>query len=139
MTPLLGRPAAAMGVTPDRLAAAANPDTALIVEDCEKPVACLFTRPSRDISGALYLGWLAVAQTHRRRGLALALVKAAEDEARSRNFAALTLDTGCELASLQALFLGMGFQQHSNDGTIIRFCKPIPDTGQTAALASSPP
>lgn len=129
MTPLLGHPAGAVNVTPDRLVKAASLGAALIVEDVGKPVACLFTRPSRDFSDALYLGWLAVEQAYRQQSLAFALVNAAEDEARTRKLAALTLDTGRELGNLHVYFQNMGFQQQPDHGAVISFRKCVSNSG----------
>jgi ribosomal protein S18 acetylase RimI-like enzyme len=70
------------------------------------PVACLFLTPRRD---ALYLGKLAVAASHRRRGLARALVDLAEGCARARGLPALELQTRVELTGNQATFRALGF------------------------------
>jgi len=127
MTPLLGHPAQAMHVTPETLATANDQGCAFLVEDRTTPVACLFTRPSRDYADALYLGWLAVAASHRRQGLAQALVTAAKAEARSRHFTALTLDTGRDLTRLIALFQTMGFRQQPGGGQVVTFRKRLGD------------
>ncbi len=125
MTPLLGQPAHAMDVSPKMLAVAAKQGTAMLVIDDDIPVACLFARPSRDFSDALYLGWLAVKQSHRGRGLAQTLISASEDEARARNFTALTLDTGRELVDLHAYFQSIGFQPDVSGGSVVSFRKPV--------------
>jgi predicted N-acetyltransferase YhbS len=58
---------------------------------------------------ALYLGRLAVPPAWRRRGLARALVAAAEAEARRRGLARLTLGVRLVLEDNRALFAGCGF------------------------------
>ncbi len=128
MTPLLEHPARAMEVTPDNLKFAAGQGSGWLVEIDNIPVACLFTRPSRDFNDALYLGWLAVDRGHRRRGYTQALVDAAEQEARQSNFGALTLETGRELVDLHGLFQHMGFQLLAGTGAVIRFRKTVTNT-----------
>lgn len=125
MEPLLGHPARAMQVTPARLAEAADTGTAYLIEDAGRPVACLFTRASRDFPDARYLGWLAVDDRYRGRGLAAELIAAAEAEARAAGYAALTLDTGRALRELCAFFRRAGFQDIPGTGEIITFQRPL--------------
>jgi predicted N-acetyltransferase YhbS len=56
-----------------------------VIEEDGAPVACLFLTPRPD---ALYLGKLAVANTHRGKGLARRLVEQAETRARALNLPA---------------------------------------------------
>ncbi len=70
------------------------------------PVACMFLTPRAD---ALYLGKLAVAATHRRRGFARLLVEHAVARARALGLPALELETRIELAENHAAFAAMGF------------------------------
>lgn len=72
------------------------------------PVACVFfsVKP-----GALYIGKLAVAAQHRRRGLARALIAQAEARARALGLPALELQTRVELAENHATYLAMGFTE----------------------------
>lgn len=72
------------------------------------PVACVFLTPK---PGALYLGKLAVADSHRCQGLARRLIDLAEDRARALRIPALELQTRVELVENQAAFLAMGFQE----------------------------
>ncbi|MEM1162796.1 MAG: GNAT family N-acetyltransferase [Pseudomonadota bacterium] len=125
MEPLLGHPAAAMDVTSERLAEAAAKGSAFLVEDAEVPIGCLFTRPSRDIAEALYLGWLAVDERHRGAGLARRLIDAAEAEARAKNYTFLTLDTGRALVGLVTYFERLGFVALPGDGAVVTFRKEI--------------
>ncbi len=124
----LRHPAKATLLREEDLRAAAQRGTALIIEEEGQPIACLFCRPSRDIPDALYLGWLAVAETHRGAGLARALVAHAENRARSDGFAALTLDTGRALDEVQAVFTRLGFVETENpnaEADIITMIKPL--------------
>lgn len=70
------------------------------------PVACIFLTPK---PGALYLGKLAVAESHRGHGLARRLINLAEERARVMQLPALELQTRVELAENQAAFHAMGF------------------------------
>ena len=125
MEPRLGHPARAASVTPETLAAAAGAGSVWLVEDGGAPIACLFTRPSRDMADALYLGWLAVDETRRGRGLAGRLIAAAEAEARDAGHAALTLDTARVLDELCALFRHHGFREMPGEGEIVTFRKAL--------------
>ena len=126
MAPMLGHPARAASLTAEDLARAAAQGTALLIEAGDAPVACLFTRPSRDFDDALYCGWLAVADPHRGRGLSGQLFGAAESLATTQGYRALTLDTGRPLTHLHRLFARQGFLPAGGDGDIARFRKPLP-------------
>lgn len=125
MEPVLGHPAKAASVTPFQLAETARDGSAWIVEDLDRPVACLFTRRSRDFADALYLGWLAVDGSMRGRGLAKTLILTAQTEARAAGYSILTLDTGRALSELQVFFRKLGFVNVPGDGPIVSFTKPI--------------
>ncbi len=104
----LGHPARAATSTPEDLVAEATRGRVYLILD-ETPVACLFTRPSRDHPDALYIGKLAVAETHRGQGLARQLVDHAATRARKETYKALTLDTATQFPELHAAFARMGF------------------------------
>lgn len=125
MEPLLGHPAAATALTTDDLARAATLGAVFLLIDDGAPVACLFTRRSRDFPDALYCGWLATDATHRGRGLAARLFHAAEAEARANGLAALTLDTGRALTDLHRVFARMGFAMLPGEGDVAQFRKPL--------------
>lgn len=72
------------------------------------PHACVFLTPR---PAALYVGRLAVARTHRRRGLARGLIDLAEDRARAHALPRLELNVRVELAENRAAFAAMGFEQ----------------------------
>lgn len=72
------------------------------------PVACIILTPQ---PGALYLGKLAVAATHRRKGLARALITLAATRARALHLPALELQTRVELAENHATFRALGFTE----------------------------
>jgi GNAT superfamily N-acetyltransferase len=99
-------PSSAQRLTVAEMVAQAETGAVWIIEDSATPVACLFARPKAD---ALYIGKLAVAATHRGRGLARRLIAAAETEARSRNLARLELETRIELTENHATFARLGF------------------------------
>ena len=72
------------------------------------PVACVFLTPK---PGALYVGKLAVAVSHRGQGLARRLIDRAETRAREMGLPALELQTRVELVENQATFVAMGFRE----------------------------
>ena len=121
----LGHPARAASVTPDQLSQAAATGTAWLIEAEGPPVACAFTRASRDVADALYLGWLAVDEGCRGKGFAEALMARAEREAREKGFATMTLDTGRPLTELHAFFHKQGYQDLPGEGEIITFCNAL--------------
>ncbi len=98
---------------------------ALVVEQDGGPVACLFTRPSRDVAGALYLGALAVARHARRRGLARELIEAAAEIGRAEGYGALTLDTGARHRHLLRLFGKAGFAVVAQAGGIVQLQRAL--------------
>lgn len=72
------------------------------------PVACMFLTRKPD---ALYVGKLAIVRTHRRKGLARALIATAEARARAMGLPALELETRVELTENHAAFAAMGFAE----------------------------
>jgi GNAT superfamily N-acetyltransferase len=72
------------------------------------PVACVFLTPK---PGALYVGKLAVAASHRGQGLARRLIGVAEGRALEMGLPVLELQTRVELVENQAAFLALGFQE----------------------------
>jgi len=99
-------PSSAHRLTVTDMAAQAGSGAVWGVEDAGRPVGCLFARAQGD---ALYIGKLAVAETHRGRGLARRLVAAAEAEARARALPWLELQTRIELTENHAAFARLGF------------------------------
>lgn len=72
------------------------------------PVACVFLT---QMPGALYIGKLTVARSHRGRGFARSLVSLAETRARTLSLPALELQTRVELTDNQATFRALGFTE----------------------------
>jgi ribosomal protein S18 acetylase RimI-like enzyme len=72
------------------------------------PVACVFLTPK---PGALYVGKLAVAASHRGRGLARRLLEQAEARAQALRLPALELQVRVELVENQAAFRALGFHE----------------------------
>lgn len=72
------------------------------------PQACVFLTPK---PGALYIGKLATAAAHRRKGHARALIALAESRAHALGLPFLELQTRIELAENQRAFTAMGFQE----------------------------
>lgn len=72
------------------------------------PVACVFLTPKPQV---LYIGKLAVAATHRGKGLARQLITLASTRARALHLPALELQTRVELTENQATFRALGFSE----------------------------
>ena len=103
-------PSSAHRLTIADMSAQAATGAVWVIEDNATPIACLFAKPQGD---ALYVGKLAVAETHRRHGLARRLIAEAQIEARARNLPRLELETRIELTENQAAFARMGFTKIS--------------------------
>lgn len=120
-------------LTLDEVARQAAGSEVWAVEDAGRVVACVFLTPSGTAGdGALYLGKLAVAVSHRGRGLARRLVALAETRARELGLAAVTLQSRIELAENHAAFAAMGFRvtaETAHPGfdrpTSVTFVKPV--------------
>lgn len=100
-----------------------------VIEDEGRVVACVFLTPKAD---ALYLGKLAVAVSHRSRGLARRLVGLAETRARELGLKAVELQSRVELTENHTAFSAMGFRvagETAHPGfdhpTSLTFVKPI--------------
>lgn len=70
------------------------------------PWAAVILTPKEDV---LYLGKLAVASAHRRRGYAAQMVDLAKVRARAMGLAAVELESRVELVEVHAAFAAMGF------------------------------
>lgn len=125
----------AMGVA--ELGALAQAGPAWVIGD--PPRACVF---AREIGDRLYLGKLAVAATARGQGLARRLIRAAEDEARSRGLRALELKTRVELVENHAAFARLGFVETGRSAhpghdrpTSLTFTRPVAPLARAEAEA----
>lgn len=93
-------------LTTEVIAKQAETGEVWMIEDQETPVACVFlTRKPH----ALYIGKLAVALTHRNRGLARQLLENAAIRAQELGFDRLELETRIELIENHELFARLGF------------------------------
>lgn len=72
------------------------------------PIACVFLTPK---GSALYVGKLAVDQSHRGKGFARTLMAQAEARAGALGFKALELEVRVELIENQQIFRRLGFEQ----------------------------
>lgn len=86
--------------------------------------------------GGLYISRVAVDPAFRRRGIARALLLAAETAARDAGWPRLLLETRLVLTDNRRLFAGAGFREVSlhahpgyTDPTFVLMEKPLPDTG----------
>jgi predicted N-acetyltransferase YhbS len=116
-------------MTVEDVAADAAAGELWVIEDDGRVVACVVLKPRRDV---LHLGKLAVAVSHRGRGIARQLVALAERRAREKGLAAIELRSRVELAENHAAFAAMGFRvtaETAHPGfdrpTALTFLKPI--------------
>lgn len=114
-------------LTPADIAAQARQGEVWVIG--QPPVACVFltVKPS-----ALYIGKLAVARSHRGKGLARALIDMAESRARALGLPALELQTRVELTENHATFRALGFTETARTAhegfdrpTSITFRRPL--------------
>ena len=125
-------PASALRVTGDDVRAHLAKGAGVAVRIDDALAGCALWGP-RD--GALYVSRVSVAPTHRRRGIATALLGAAETAARAGGFPRLLLETRLVLTDNRALFAHFGFREasrHAHPGyahpTFVLMEKPLPDT-----------
>jgi len=85
--------------------------------------------------GGLYVSRVSVAPAYRRRGVATALLAAAETAARRGRFPRLLLETRLVLRDNRSLFAGLGFREvslHAHPGyahpTFVLMEKPLPES-----------
>lgn len=99
-------PSSVLKETEADFAARIGSETCLVIERDGALIASVFCVPKGD---ALYISRLAVAPQWRRRGLASALIEAAEAEARRSGAARMTLGARLSLPDNIALFRRHGF------------------------------
>ncbi|MEM9145670.1 MAG: GNAT family N-acetyltransferase [Pseudomonadota bacterium] len=92
---------------PEVLVEKASTETVLIAEEGGRIVACAFLA---DQPPCLLLSKVAVARSHRGRGLARALIDRAAAEARHRSLDSLQLSSRIELTETHAAFAALGFR-----------------------------
>ena len=96
-----------------------------VVEGESGPLACVFSRPSRDWPGAWYLGALCVAPDARGEGLARRLEARVEAEARRRGCLTLALDTWDDPASARGLFERWGYEVVTRADGVVAMLRPL--------------
>ena len=101
-------PSSILALDVDDLRAKAQAEDFFVIRQGGRPIACLFGLPR---GAEYYVGKLAVAQDHRRAGLARALIDAAGARARSLGLGALCLQSRVELVENHATFARLGFVQ----------------------------
>ncbi len=105
-------PSSAIRLTTGDLSRQATEAEIWVLEDLGAPIACMVLSPR---VGQLYLGKLAVADRHRRQGLAGHLVRLAAGRAKTLGLAELVMQTRVELLENHAAFLALGFVQSSEN------------------------
>jgi N-acetylglutamate synthase-like GNAT family acetyltransferase len=116
-------------LTLERIAEQAERAEVWAIEDQGRVVACVFLAPK---AKALHLDRLAVAMSHRGRGLARRLVALAETRARELGLRAVELQSRVELTENHTAFSAMGFRvsgetahQGFKHPTSLTFVKPL--------------
>jgi GNAT superfamily N-acetyltransferase len=111
------------------LAGKAQTEIGFAAVDEDALVGCIFCRPE---PAFLYIGKLAVAPGHQKKGIGQRLLAVAEQVARERALPALRLETRIELTGNHATFARWGFQrtgENSHAGftgvTSIEMTKPL--------------
>lgn len=108
MTDRIDPPSSLSRMTQDDIAAKTLTEDLFVVREGDLPVACLF---GSEQGAVYYIGKLAVAQTHRGKKLASALVNSAALHAQSRGYMALELESRVELVENHAVFVRLGFEK----------------------------
>ena len=102
-------PSSVHRLTAQQIADFACDEQLLVIEDgANRPIACAFLTKKPD---CIYVGKLAVAKRHQRRGHAKQLIEYAEDEARAAGLPFLELQTRIELVENHAAFARLGFHK----------------------------
>lgn len=112
----LDPPASALGVTADAVIRHLARAGGSVADDGTPLAGAVLWEPTDD---ALHVSRLAVAPADRRRGIACALLAAAEAEARRRGLVRLTLGTRLALAGNRRLFAACGYveiAEHAHPG-----------------------
>jgi len=124
-------PASALRVSGDDLRAHLAKGGGAVVRIDGILAGCALWAP-RD--GGLYVSRVSVSPEYRRRGVATALLEAAETAARYDGFPRLLLETRLVLPDNRRLFAGLGFRevsQHAHPGyahpTFVLMQKPLPE------------
>lgn len=99
-------PSSLLRLTPEGLAEKATGETCLLARRDGRLAGCIFCTGQEN---TLYIGKLAVDPEVQREGIGRFLVATAEALARSREHAALVLQTRVELVENHAAFAAMGF------------------------------
>ena len=103
-------PSSMHSLTVDKIARQAQEQEVWAITHAIDLVACVFFsfKPH-----TVYIGKLAVAQSHRRQGLASILIDRAEERARNRGLKLLELESRVELTENHAAFATLGFKKVS--------------------------
>ncbi|HBZ44781.1 MAG TPA: hypothetical protein DEO85_12135 [Maritimibacter sp.] len=112
-----GSPSATLSL--ERLVEMVGEGHAMLIEEAGAPLACVFTRPSRDYPGTLYFGTLAVSPQMQGRGLAHHLIAAVVEEAKRVGADGVSLDTESGHARLVSFHEGLGFEVVADDGDLV--------------------
>ena len=99
-------------LTEEIIARHADEQEIWIIGEAAAPVACMFLTEKPD---SLYVGKVAVAESHRGKGLARLLIDCAADRARAKGLPALELQSRVELTEVHATFSNMGFVKTGED------------------------
>ena len=84
-----------------------NPDSHFLVAECDGIAGYIGVQ---EICGEAYITNVAVLESHRKKGIGRALIKAAADSAKSRNCEFITLEVRVSNAPAIALYESEGFE-----------------------------
>lgn len=108
MDEVIDPPSSAHRLTPASLAQKARDEIGFVAVENGKLVGCVFCKLEPVF---LYVGKLAIAPSHQRRGLGRRLLAAAEETARKNGLLTLRLETRIELTANHLAFSRWGFEK----------------------------
>ncbi len=108
MEEVIDPPSSAHRLTPASLAQKARDEIGFVAVENGKLVGCVFCKLEPVF---LYVGKLAIAPSHQRRGLGRRLLAAAEENARKNGLSTLRLETRIELTANHLAFSRWGFEK----------------------------
>ena len=118
---------------PEAVSSKLGSEDVVIARTGDRIVGCLFAHRRQD---AYHLGKIAVSHHMRQKGIARAMVDAAEARAAELGLSSLTLQSRVELTENHAAFNAMGFRQtgtFTHPGfdapTSLVFTRPLPQRG----------
>ena len=130
MDGIVDPPSSVHALTGAALAEAARAGEVWVIDELSAPLACMVLTPK---PGRLYIGKLAVAAGHHRKGLARQLLAHAAIRAKALGLPVLEMQSRVELTGNHAAFEAMGFDRAGETAhpgydrpTSVTFRRPVP-------------